>query len=200
MTRNVLDQRLDRTGALVVNILAELSRATLADASDGTDWYPQALAVAAELTPTAPEAGAGIIAALSPQCSWGENVKRARHTLAQGTADGVTFGNATRKADAILAGADPLDVLGGPKVRAFYACILGSDTAVCVDRHALAVARGYVAKDTRRDAKTLELVGAYDRIADAYRHAGHLVGALPSAVQAVTWTSWRRRKGLDWAD
>lgn len=166
--------------------------------AEGLDWYNRTAAEARRLASGDVAMGAGVIAALSPLAPWGLNLQRARLAFERGDANGLTFGAHTRKANRIMAGEDPDDVLSGPKVRSFYECIMGSTTAVCVDRHAIAIVMGRPLNDKER--KVLDRKGAYDHIANGYRDAASMVGLVPSQLQAVTWVSWRKQHGLDWAD
>lgn len=163
----------------------------------GERWYPDALALARELDPHNVPRAAGVIAALSPRLQWTANARAARRAYADGHASGVLGCNA-RKADAILAGAVPLTVLRGHKVRAFYACIMaaGATDAVAVDMHAYDVAVGYVATDRERD-RALARVGGYEAVARCYVRAARILSrelgrtVYPAEVQAVTWCHWR---------
>ena len=191
-------------------IVATYRRATPADVVDGRTWYARARALAAELDPADPRRAAGVIAALSPRLTWSGNVSAARRAYALKANPLVSehafvVGTPTLKANAlkawrILSGADPLDVLGGLKVRAFYACIIDEHTdAVCVDMHAHDIAVGRVTDDATRGM--LARVGVYGQVADAYRSAARILSAElgeeipPHVVQAVTWVTWRR---TDW--
>jgi hypothetical protein len=104
-----------------------------------------------------------------------------------------------RQADAILAGAHPLDVLQGPKVREFFRAIMLEPDAVCIDRHAVDIARGR--RGANSDPSILGRVGAYEKAQKAYRDAASILsralGApiLPAQVQAVTWVQWRMEHG-----
>lgn len=178
-------------------ILETLAAATDDEHLDGAAWYPAARDIAelvAQIGGWTVEAGAGIIAAFSPQCSWDENVARAlafaRGDDASGLADGL--GKAAR----IAAGAHPLEVLGGRKVRSFYWNIVGCSAHVTVDRHAVAIVYGRPLSD--REIKILERCGAYAAIAAFYRATARSVGLEPSTLQAVTWLAWRRLKNVDY--
>lgn len=185
------------TDQLADNIRRSFLLASPGEVADGMFWYPTAHTFATGLATkhgiTVAQA-AGIVAALSPQVSWERNLVLAETLCELRTAK--TLGASVYKALAILDGADPLDVLGGPKVRAFYACILEPNTAltVCIDRHAYDVAVGQVTGDKARGS--LERVGEYGRIADAYRTVANEFGVMPHQVQAVTWVSWRNRKAV----
>jgi hypothetical protein len=85
-----------------------------------------------------------------------------------------------RKAKLIAQCHDPLDVLAGPKERAFYRCIMGYSDAVTVDVWAARVAEGHW--------KSPSITGRrYERIAAAYRAAARRAGVRPSTIQAATW-------------
>lgn len=185
-----------------VNAVLDVYRnATVADLDYGREWYRTAHALAARLDPSNVRAAAGVIAALSPMMNWERNMMLAIRAYDDGCASGALFGN-VRKADAIMAGADPLDILGGDKVRNFFAAIADpeSDEAVCIDRHAFDIAVGRVTNDITRRA--LSRVGVYESFAKVYREAARILTretgmhVTPAQVQAVTWVAWRRMKGL----
>lgn len=166
---------------------------------------------------------AGVIAALSPRLAWRKNVEYAE--LAYMTYAGIaeqgvmsmrtdgdiseayfagmipTLNANARKAFRILNGEDPEDVLGGPKVRAFYFTIVNpSDPrAVVVDRHAIDITFGQVLNDQARGL-ALGRKGAYDKVSELYRRAARIISAelgevwTPAQVQATTWTYWRRER------
>jgi hypothetical protein len=168
------------------------------------------------------KAAAGVIAALSPRLAWRKNVEYAEtaylayHTmmndksLANVSEDtraaifcGVipTLKANARKAFRILNGEAPEDVLGGPKVRAFYFTITNPDDprAVVVDRHAIDITFGQTLNDRERGL-ALGRKGAYDRVSELYRRAARIISAelgevwTPAQVQATTWTYWRRER------
>lgn len=176
------------SGPLVANILATFERATPDELSAGTLWYWDAHGIAADLTPGDPHRGAGILAALSPQVSWPENV-RAAHAVLRGE-DPPCLPLSVDRARAILQGASPEATLGGRKVRSFYRNIHRPDIggAVTVDRHAVAIATGVRDITDRR----LERPGVYVAIAGAYRTAARRTALLPHELQAVTWLTHRR--------
>lgn len=153
-------------------------------------WYASAMALADSLTPGDSSKGAGIIAALSPMTSWPENIKKATMLVETGTTYGLPAN--VEKAKRILAGENPLDVLGGLKVRAFYLNILGENSAetVTIDRHAIDVAHGRVMSDDERapwfgKRKNAELVQAYLNVANSLEMTG-------AQLQAIVWVYWRR--------
>lgn len=174
-------------------VLRVYRAADAAQLAEGLRWYHNAHAVAQTLDPDRPGRAAGVIAALSPRLSWPRNLELAGRAYADGRASG-TLGMSCRAADAVLSGADPLDVLRGPKVRAFYSLILdpGDPLTVCIDRHAVDVATGQRLTDAARSAVwPLERRGLYEVFARCYRRAAGVLGVSPWQVQAVTWLTWR---------
>jgi hypothetical protein len=124
-----------------VKTLVANYRLTNADTREaGRAWYPTAGQVAGEIGNSinaSRETGAGIIAALSPLNGWSTNVWQARElALDPANSPRRTLGGSDRKARRIAQGESPLDVLGGNKVRAFYAAILGDTSAIVIDRWA----------------------------------------------------------------
>lgn len=137
---------------------------------------------------------AGIVAALSVQQAWDTangrypNLDRARELLSTG--DAKTFKDPVRKANRILAGERPLDVLSGNKVRSFYRNLAapGQTDAVTLDRW-MARAVG-IPQSRLASAKTYEL------IADSFRAAARELQISPDASQASVWTVVRRSPEL----
>lgn len=181
-------------------IMEVYTQATVQELDEGLNWYTDANAFASTLDPVNPNRAAGIIAALSPMKDWKNNVLLAAQTYERGYASNALSANVA-KANAIYDGADPLDVLGGNKVRNFYMAIANPEhaDAVCIDRHAFDIAVGRITNDKSRTA--LSRKGVYDQFGAAYKRAAKMLSAdgydlTPSQLQAVTWTVWRRLKGL----
>lgn len=143
---------------------------------------------------------AGVMAALSPGCSWEQNVKYTERLL-QYHKDGLTceespkvgsYGRANKvKAWKICDGASPLDVLGGNKVKAFFACIDNPmSTAICIDRHAASIVEGRpLANEFTKVSGTDK---KYTAIAKDYALVAADLSILPHQLQAITWVAWRR--------
>lgn len=94
-----------------------------------------------------------------------------------------------RKAFAILQGADPANVLCGPKESAFYHNIMGDPSYVTIDGHAYAAWLGrYITTDKIKVPK-----GGPNREACrlAYVTLADELGLLPSELQAILWLAWR---------
>lgn len=177
------------TTANVENILNTFEEATAQQQAEGMLWYAEAHELAASLSSNTATA-AGVIAALSPMMSWTRNVALAKKAFADLRASGA-LGLSVKRANQILDGADPLDVLGGDKVRSFYLNILdpqGDD--VTVDRHAFDVALNL--RNSENDRTQIK-GKRYAALADLYRDAAVVAGVLPNQMQAVTWTVWRER-------
>lgn len=161
----------------------------------GLAWYALAADVAGALGEhyrVPAWAVAGVIAALSPNTGWSDNVRRAHKAIAAWHAGldpadvSIGLGKNVRKAWAILEGAHPLDVLGGPKVRSFYANIAGDWGPVTVDRWAILAVDPEYTGGTPTPAQ-------YARYAEAYTRAAALVGLTPAQFQAIIWVHVRGR-------
>lgn len=176
-------------------ILRVYGRATDADIITGRNWYSAAFDTAMLIGRGNVERGAGILAAYSPQMTWKQNVELAATAIDTGEFRGHYMANCV-KAGRIYSGECPLDVLGGCKVRAFYECIVsaGKTDAVCVDRHGIAIALNVSLDDVQR--KRFFKPRPYNIIADAFRAAARSVGMYAAELQAITWVTWRREKGL----
>lgn len=155
----------------------------------GFDWYERAndraVDVARGLGYTV-EQVVGATAAISPMRSWEQNKIMVENLDWTGT-----YANNSAKADLILSGADPLDVLGGPKVRAFYRAILDPldyNDAV-VDRHTIGVYLGRqpTELERRRYGRGRSVVA----IQSCFAKIAHEEGMFPHQLQAITWEEWR---------
>lgn len=174
----------------VANIITVWQRATDDQLTRGRAWYQTANDLATVMSEGNTRAGAGVIAALSPQTAWDHNVNLASDAFENGEARGH-MGNALGKAKRIMQGEDPLLVLPiDSKTWNFYRCIVDPDDAeaVVIDRHAHDIAVGEVYGNTERGLSTKR---RYATLALAYRLAGQRLGEIPSTVQAVTWVVWR---------
>ena len=166
------------------------------------DWYSHASQFCAELEDDftlGKNVAAGIIAALSPKQRWDTQVRDTpgiiRELQAGKYPSGIGFFSNKNKAVRIFQGEDPLEVLGGDKVRNFYLNLTGDDHAVCIDRHALSIS-GFSSKSA--DAGSLTS-GVYSRIAFAFKCAAQNLGLTPSGIQALTWCYFREIKwGKTW--
>lgn len=183
---------------MVLNILAFYAEATPAERAEGMAWYTTALEAAQNIaarTGLSVEVVVAVIAVLSPQKEWNENLAWAAEVCEAHVA-GLSLprrglGNSLRRAAIALSG-DLSDVdraVGSPKVREFYRSILGRPSAACVDRHALRIVAGdpLSTPPAMTDAR-------YRLAADAYREAGRELGVAARHVQAVTWGVCKRMR------
>lgn len=183
----------------VANVLAVYNGASANAIREGLSWYLDAHNVsrilANEYGVTVAQA-AGIIAALSPMNGWENNKNKARQLLAQGNGEGCGLYRNVEKAMRIYDGEDPLTVLGGDKVRAFYATILDpfGDIDPVIDRHAFDIAVGERTDEKRRGI--LSRKGVYHQFAQVYREAAKVAGIGAAQMQAVTWVAWREALGI----
>lgn len=185
------------------NILAVYRGARPDQIAAGLGWYGDARKVARRIAGGDLHKGAGVLASLSPQTSWAQNMVLASRAFDEGIATGHTGANLD-KANRILSGESPESVLGwtkvnpksGHKVRNFYRNIVNPTGPECtIDRHAFNIAKGYVTTDVER--RQLDRVGEYAKFADLYREVAEMVGIPVAALQAITWLVWREALGLD---
>jgi hypothetical protein len=188
------------------NVLRVYRKAPQSVKRAGANWY----AIEADkLTALAVEIGAerigviGAAAAISPGMRW-DLVDYYVRELAGPNADQVTvptYSHAnTVKALQCLNGHAPDDVLGGPKVRAFYELLRtrGESDAVVIDGHAFNIARAERTGLRGEGIPPAARVTAarYRWASKAYQRAAEILGIAPHAVQAVTWLQWRNQWGI----
>ena len=181
------------------HIIDTYNNASESSIAEGKVWYSHANHIAWQVTKLLGSkdirVGAGIIAALSPQMDWGENVTEALRFVSEGYSIMQTRANNV-KAKRISEGEDPDTVLGGLKVTAFYHAILEpfGDTPPVVDRHAIDIHKGeLVSKRDRNRAMSNPRV--ISRIQTSYKLASKKLGVHWHVVQAVTWVQQRKNKG-----
>lgn len=188
----------------VRNILRVYRVATPEERAEGACWYAQAH-LACDLLGQrhgrSTQTCAGIVAALSPQMPWEWNLRAADQLCAAWASGGelprvTAYPANVRKAERIYHGEAPDRVLGGNKVRSFYALMAGAyadpfSGVVCVDGHAINIAE-YRLFGTGAGAKHPRSYSAYVDYARAYTVAAHKRGLPAHAMQATTWLAWRR--------
>lgn len=183
----------------VSNVLAVYNGASAQNMREGLSWYLDAhnfAGMLADATGHSVSAMAGIIAALSPMNGWENNKNKARQLVTQGNGIGCGLRRNVVKAESILNGANPLDILGGDKVRAFYQTILDptGDIDPVIDRHAFDIAVGERTDEKRRGI--LSRKGVYHEFAQVYRDAAKVAGIGAAQMQAITWVAWREALGI----
>lgn len=179
------------------NILAVYSRATAEEMAAGHGWYPTAqrgcVIWSDKYSVNALTIGA-VIAALSPQCEWQSNLQAALALVSGLPVPRVGQSRPlqanVRKATAILldrALSPDAYFIEGWKVKSFSRNLQGDTFAVTVDTHA-----GQIALNDVTATPRLGGLSAYACFAQAYRKAAAIASIEPSAMQAVTWLTWKR--------
>lgn len=153
--------------------------------AQGALWYTHANLTAADL---ARESGltiertAGVIAVLSPRCTWNQNIRRARACLQGERIAGLPL--CARKAEKIRDGANVSDIIGpnSPKVRAFWRAILLDPSACVIDT--------WILRAARIDAVNLTAV-RYAKLAGILTRQALAAGLSPAEYQAALWCATR---------
>lgn len=189
-------------------ILGTFFLASEAERKEGEGWYQlandQVIKMSAKYG-LPHSTCAGVIAALSPNNVWQRNLTDAHNIIRSYVLHGAgdarqvkvcTFNGNKEKAIDILNGNDPLEVLGGLKVRSFYSLILHplDPENVCIDGHAYSIWKGERVSTSSTPKITPRL---YAEIQQSYRDAAQRISTvtgedwLPSQIQAVTWVTHR---------
>jgi hypothetical protein len=165
----------------------------MTEREEGLHWYYSAHYYACEAPGKDFVKGAGILAALSPCLPWDANVESFRQVIRGEEPNRQSKANRD-KAQAIMSGVHPLDVLGGLKVRSFFLNIAYPDweVGVTIDRHAYSACAGRRLTDTE-----CQQLGPpeYELAQKLYSAVAFQQGILPSQLQAICWLSWRRTHG-----
>jgi hypothetical protein len=169
----------------VHNLVDTYSQATLDQRVRGQRWYRTAHDLASIIGDGNIEMGAGVLAALSANKRWPQNVQLAKDA-AGGNIHGHT-GVMLTKVGAIINGADPATVLPmNLKTGNFYRAILDPDDpdTVVIDRHMhdVAVGRWFGTED-----RGLSNTTRYATLALAVRLAAREVGEITNDFQATVW-------------
>lgn len=177
--------------ALVKNILTVYDSATEEQWNRGMAWYRNAHDIAGMIGEGDHDKGAGVIAALSANTGWAQNLLMAIDISAGRPVRGL--GNSLSKATKILHGERPAATLGaGRKTQNFYRNIAHPDVSgpVTIDRHAHDIARGVPWGSRDRGLST---PSRYAALASAYQAAAHSRDVRPHELQAVCWVAWTER-------
>lgn len=167
--------------------------ATPQEFHEGESWYPSALRFARSLAVrygVPVHTVVGIIAVLSPGMDWERNKAEAEQCLLTkaGKAHWGVYSSVKPKLLALLSGSDPLEVISGPKVTAFYRAIMGDTEAVVIDRHAKCAALG-IRKN--RDKNSAVSKKEYRELSARYTKVARKLGVNPRDLQAIIWVHWR---------
>lgn len=177
------------------NILRTYVQRTPTEHVAGMEWYNNTRELALELSPNDVWRGAGIISAFSPNTKWEQNVILARRLVEnEGIMIGGTLSNSINAATRIYNGEHPLEVFKGDKTRAFASAIAdpAGSTIATIDRHAFDIAMGAIHTDsTRKIGKRV-----FRELSSAYVDAANWCEIGVAQMQAITWLTWRRLKGI----
>lgn len=165
----------------------------------GANWYPIARRIVGRWSIQygySPETVAVIIAALSPQCDWHQNLVGAESILVGGIATGTRCLQACirkavylRESNACLD--DLIDVMPhGAKVNHFAANLCGLDHCVTIDTHAMQAA---LDNPIAVVPSTAFHWNQYRTFESAYVDTATDLGIVPTAFQATLWLSWKDR-------
>lgn len=188
----MLSAKLASSAHLTKRILVRLDGATGDQAVAGLQWYAEARQTVdsmATLGGLTREQVAGIMAALSPQTRWEQNIagtlrvvaaRRARKRLPTGV---TLYPTNARKAWKIATGSSPEAILSGKKVIPFFKNLCGDESAVTVDT--------WIWKNSGMSGT---LTNSRNRaIVRAYRVAAKRRGITPAQAQAIDWVVVRGR-------
>lgn len=173
------------------NIEKVLAMATPEERDYWTRWYPGAHAIAWRLAKrynVSLAVAAGVLAALSPQEDWVNNVALANAALAGDWPNVKTLGLSRRKAWTLINERD-FSAIRGDKVHRFFMSIYSPQqfqNEVVVDTHAAAIWLG------RRLGKVPSISAAIRAKMDMdYKAAAATFGMTPQGAQALSWVLWR---------
>jgi hypothetical protein len=164
------------------------------DSKQAREWYRDALTFCEDIAydlriPI--QAVVGFVAAMSPRNSWSSQLKNTRSQIEDailGVPIRFAGTNANkRKAQAIIDGkGQPMAILGGPKVRAFYQAILsaGKSGPAVIDVHAWACVSS--------DFSGKLGLPAYRAACEAFQLAADRMGLSVHEVQALAWVEHRK--------
>lgn len=188
---------------IVNSILRFYDQSTNAERINGMNWYKEANELAQEL---ATKTGysvmniCGVISALSPQTSWELNKVYLVRFMKEGMKAKANTTDNKRKALACLSAktSDEIaTILNGNKTVNFFLNIAfpDVDSIATIDRHAVAICIQRPDNTSALDAVQMT-DNQYKFIEDCYTLASNKVGIKALELQAVTWITYRRLRGL----
>lgn len=176
------------------NVARFARRANRKQWEQGARWYEEAnlfCVTLANYENLPAESVVGCLAALSPQCAWSENL-RATISMVRvrtvGASSSIYPVNSSKAFSIVHEGANPSEVLGGLKVRAFYNNIANPrySRAVTIDTHAARAAFGKYQLDSKEISFAFRAKGNAV-IQQAYKNVARRYKILPSKLQATVW-------------
>lgn len=176
-------------------------QATPSERLTGRLWYSEANLYAQALAKeySCPiEQPAAILAVLSPNVTWETNKTDARRVMLMEYVGAdladftVSTYNANKdKAWRIATGENPLNVVRGPKVTAFWRNIMGDLSLLTLDSHAMNAWCGERVYGSNLQTKP-RVAERKAMLADYYS-AAKRAGEQPAVFQAILWTVWKRQ-------
>ena len=193
-----------KTGWMTRRIMRWYDQATPEEIEEGISWYAmarrEAIVIAARYGITYEQAAA-VIAVLSPNVKWENNVQSAHRACEWYARFGALaripgycgYGANVVKADRVLSG--DIDAVSGPKVVAFFNAIMGDMSTVVVDIWAARAARSKDRLKATMYTGSGEMPGAIERRAmqKAYKNAAAKINVEPAHMQAIVWVVIRNR-------
>lgn len=181
-------------------IWSALLSASSQEIADGLSFYPGAHGLCRAFSYLYPELTpshiAGIYAALSPMNTWDTNVANILDVLRDWSSASVNTTDANlHKALRIRCGEEPLSVLSGRKVRAFYHAIADPDDwshPAAIDRHMMNLALGISAPTKEEQGRMAQDMELYRKIERVYVELGQREG-LGNRLASIAWFVQRRR-------
>lgn len=189
----------------IANIHRMYMAASDADIKHGLNWYSHAQLEIQEAMPDVPLIqAAALVASVSPRMPWERNIeaaqviyKAAKAGLAPDNVKVCTF-NANKRLAFQIAVLDKtadraIDYLKGPKTKAFACNLAGDYSQVTVDGHAL-----NIAMSTSNSLDNTPSIGGkqYHYVAGLYQEAAIEISIEPAQLQAITWLTYRRFRGI----
>jgi hypothetical protein len=161
----------------------------------GLTWYDEAHEWVHDLSVkhdrTEPQVAA-IAASLSPRLPWHRAVSYTERMLDGEDISGLVLGRGLRKANEVLAGINPFQVLSGLKTTSFCHNLLGEYDWITIDTHSYHQVSGRNYNDTGpRGAHFLERAGVYEAYSDCFRQIGRDNSLQGAVIQAILWVHKR---------
>lgn len=181
------------------NISALLEQATTEDITTGLQWYSMARGLVDRLSVKSGRSThvvTGIMAALSPETGWSQNVKDTIALLEDDDAIVTTYDRNRDKALAIKSGrlnAHEHFLTYWRKTGAFYCNILEPETddRVTIDRHSARIAHGYYLTGSE-SIYYVNTEAKYRKTAESFKIVARENKLLVHQLQAITWITYRR--------
>ena len=183
---------------LVNNIIKTYNEATPEEKTAGLTWYNTAYAYCkaiSDATKIDLDKVIQLCALFSPQASWERNMASLKEYTYTGRSRYLS-GYQHVAAKRILDGQHLKDFCGGRKVVRFYHSIAtqGLGDCVCVDTHAINLARGEI-RPVEYRSSVWSSDARYNVYEQSYIRAAKKLKVPVQQIQAITWVAWRNKNG-----